>query len=288
MASCTVRIFSASSSLILTLNSSPSDMISSTRSSESAFKSSMKLASGVTSSSLTLNCSAMIFFRRSSALAAIVFSQAPFSSPGDVAGWLVAVVGARRVRRLTEGCGTTAWLVGSRGWRGLRRGPLATRARLDRSTEDTIDEFGRGFTAEELGQFNRLVYRGPERHCSIAVQGFIESDAQNVTVDGRHLRQGPERRPLLNERVDGGTVGEHSANQLVGVRRGSVEHVGRIRARARFSKGFRQAIHYLARRMMAEVHLVQRLKGERAAEAAIEKWTWRKHPPQLLERFVQT
>src|SRR5712691_3666130 len=203
IASWTVRIFSASSSLIFTLNSSSSDMINSTRSSESAFRSSMKLASGVTSSSLTLNCSAMIFFRRSSALVAIVFSQAPFSSPGYVAGWLVTVLGARRTRRVVARCGTTAWLIGSRGWRGLSRRPLPARALVKGSTEDTVDKFRRGFAAEELGQFNRLVARGPEWHCSIAVQGFIEPDAQNVAVDGRHLRQRPQRRPHLNETVDG-------------------------------------------------------------------------------------
>src|SRR5919201_1723151 len=138
MASWTVRIFSASSSLILTLNSSSSDMISSTRSSESAFRSSMKFASGVTSSSLTLNCSA----------------------------------------------------------------------------EDAIHKLCRGLAAEKLGQLNRLVDGGPERHCSIAVQGFIEADAQHVAVDRRHLRQRPQRRALLDQAIDGRAVLEHAGDQL--------------------------------------------------------------------------
>src|SRR5205807_9625224 len=189
MASWTVRIFSASSSLILTLNSSSSDMISSTRSRESAFRSSMKFASGVTSSSLTLSCSAMIFFRRSSALVAIS-TQSPFR----------------------ERMGNT------------RLGhSLPARARLNRSPEDAIDEFGRGFATEELGQFDRLVDCGPERHCSIAVQGFIESDAQNVAIDRRHLRQRPQRRSLLDHLVDRRPIGEHATYQLLRVTRRVVQ-----------------------------------------------------------------
>src|SRR5260370_21919776 len=191
MASCTVRIFSASSSLILTLNSSSSDMISSTRSRESAFRSSMKFASGVTSSSLTLNCSAMIFFTRSSALAGIVFIRTPCSSSSLCCRMDGRVIYARRMRRR-----------------------FSSAARLDRSSEDSVYELCRGLTAEKLAQLNRLVDRGPERHCSIAVQGFIESDAQDVAVNRRHLRQWPQRRALLNHPINPRAIVEDAADQV--------------------------------------------------------------------------
>src|SRR5215510_5080723 len=68
-ASPTVRIRSASSSEISVPNSSSRLMISSTRSSESAFRSSTKDASGLTSSSSTPSCSTTIFLSRSYVLA---------------------------------------------------------------------------------------------------------------------------------------------------------------------------------------------------------------------------
>src|SRR5919106_2810622 len=64
-ASWTVRIFSASSSEIYAPNSSSRLMINSTRSSESAFRSSTNEASGLTSSSSAPSCSTTIFLSRS-------------------------------------------------------------------------------------------------------------------------------------------------------------------------------------------------------------------------------
>src|SRR5271165_2299326 len=65
-ASCTVRIFSASSSGISISKASSKAMTSSTVSSESAPRSSTKDALGVTSASSTPSCSTMICFTRSS------------------------------------------------------------------------------------------------------------------------------------------------------------------------------------------------------------------------------
>src|SRR5579875_104756 len=65
-ASCTVRIFSASSSGISISKASSKAMTSSTVSSESAPRSSTNEAAGVTSASSTPNCSTMICFTRSS------------------------------------------------------------------------------------------------------------------------------------------------------------------------------------------------------------------------------
>src|SRR5437762_5659666 len=175
-------------------------MINSTRSSESAFRSSMKFASGVTSSSLTLNCSAMIFFRRSSALAGIVISKTPFSS--------CALIDAR---------GFAARFSGSYNWRGFGWWPLPVCARLDRASKNAINKLGRSFASEEFGQFDRLVDRGPERHFSIAVQGFIESDAQHIAVDRGHLGQWPQRRAQLNQAIDVSAIAKHSADQLLSV-----------------------------------------------------------------------
>src|SRR3972149_2274139 len=69
VASLTVTISSASSSGISMPNSSSKAMTSSTMSRESAPRSSMNLASGVTSSASTPNCSTMIFFTLSSGAA---------------------------------------------------------------------------------------------------------------------------------------------------------------------------------------------------------------------------
>src|SRR6266851_6134452 len=102
-------------------------------------------------------------------------------------------------------------------WRSVGWWPLSVGARLDRSTENAVDKLGRCFAAEKLGQFNRLVDRGPERHCSIAVQGFIESDAQYVAVNRGHLRQRPQRRPQLNQAIDRGAIGEYAAHELLSV-----------------------------------------------------------------------
>src|SRR5262245_59403421 len=66
MASPTVTIFSASSSGISRSNSSSNAITSSTVSRESAPRSSMNLAFGLTSSSSTPSCSQMISFTRSS------------------------------------------------------------------------------------------------------------------------------------------------------------------------------------------------------------------------------
>src|SRR6185369_14691926 len=73
MTSWTVRIFSASSSEISMSYSSSRAITSSTMSSESAPRSSMKDACGVTWSSLTPSCSQMISLTRCSTLAAIPF-----------------------------------------------------------------------------------------------------------------------------------------------------------------------------------------------------------------------
>src|SRR5215216_6090898 len=98
-------------------------------------------------------------------------------------------------------------------WRWCRR-RIAAGVGLDGPSEHAIDELGRGLAAEELGKLNRLVNSGPERHCSIAVQGFIESDPQHVAVDGRHLSQRPQRCPLLYDPIDRCAVGQYSLNQL--------------------------------------------------------------------------
>ena len=38
--------------------------------------------------------------------------------------------------------------------------------------------------------------------------------------------------------------------------------------------------------MVTEIHLVERLERQCTAEAAIQERTWRKHPAELLECFV--
>src|SRR5262245_12929454 len=73
MACFTVVSFSASSSLISSLNSSSRAMTSSTTSRESAPRSSTKCASGLTSFSSTPSCSTMMFLTLSSMEAIVTF-----------------------------------------------------------------------------------------------------------------------------------------------------------------------------------------------------------------------
>src|SRR3990172_13188702 len=126
MASWTVWIFSASSSEISTCepsfeNSSSMDMISSTRSRESALRSSTKDALGTTCSSSTPSWSTMIFRTRSKT---VVTESPPFSRIG-----------------LTP--------------QASARGHGAYR------TQDSVDESGRAIAAELLGQLDGFVDGGP-------------------------------------------------------------------------------------------------------------------------------
>src|SRR4051812_30142384 len=94
---------------------------------------------------------------------------------------------------------------------GTRRPRGISTGGFNGTSKHAVDEFGRGFTTEELGQFNRLVYGGSEWHCSIAVQGFIESDAQDIAVHRGHLRKRPQWCALLDECVDRGSILQHTA-----------------------------------------------------------------------------
>src|SRR5271157_3262149 len=92
-ASCTVRIFSASSSGISISKASSKTITSSTVSSESAPRSSTKEAPGVTSASSTPNCSTMICFNRSSTESIDISCRAVTSA---AAGKPVSVIAARK------------------------------------------------------------------------------------------------------------------------------------------------------------------------------------------------
>src|SRR5215475_4030248 len=91
MASCTVRIFSASSSGISMSKASSKAMTSSTVSSESAPRSSTKDALLVTSPSSTPSCSTMICFTLSSTPAIVSPIRPPRSGLGSL--WLLAYLG---------------------------------------------------------------------------------------------------------------------------------------------------------------------------------------------------
>src|SRR6185295_7064826 len=106
--------------------------------------------------------------------------------------------------------GMAIWFRRSRRGRRFGWWPFSAGARLDRSAEDPVDELGGSFATEQLGQFYGLVNCRSERHCSIAVQGFIEADAQDVAVNRRHLCQWPQRRAQLNQPVNGRAIGEHA------------------------------------------------------------------------------
>src|SRR5215212_5903264 len=117
-------------------------MISSTRSSESAFKSSMNEASGTTSSSVTLSWSAMIFLSRSSAVCAIPLTLL----------WDLATYHAQSVAT-----GST------------RSAPV----RGDQTPQDAVDEPRRAFTAVQLGKLDCLVDRDLQRNHTMLVAAFV-------------------------------------------------------------------------------------------------------------------
>src|SRR5688500_1963595 len=128
-------------------------MISSTRSSESALRSSMNEASGTTSASSTLSSFEIIFLRRPSALAGMGYDLL-------------------RIRIL--GYRSTGWnfVVGSRA---------------DHPAEDTVDKSRRAFAAVQLGELDRLVDGDAYGDCSIPVENFKEPQPQNISVDRREL-----------------------------------------------------------------------------------------------------
>src|ERR1035437_8132109 len=106
-ASCTVRIFSASSSGISISKASSKAITSSTVSSESAPRSSTNEALGVTSASSTPNCSTMICFTRSSTDA--MRSQSPFDPPATASEKLLVCMPVDRAQTAPRRGGRTGW-----------------------------------------------------------------------------------------------------------------------------------------------------------------------------------
>src|SRR5690349_8090554 len=153
-------------------------MISSTRSSESAFRSSVKDASSFTSDSSTPSCSAMtgLSFARISSLDMV-----------DIC-----------LPNLTSGAGC---------WRSLR--PEKYRAK------HPVDEPGRSVAAKRFGKRNRLADGALGWH-SIIVQNLIDCKPQDGLVHPRHLWQRPLRRRLRDGRVELVAVRQHTINQLAG------------------------------------------------------------------------
>src|SRR5262249_7690061 len=120
-------------------------------------------------------------------------------------------------------------------------------------------------------------------------QGFIESDTQDVAVDGGHLRQWPERRPLLNQTIDRWPLLEYPAHQAARVLSRRLQDFGRIgRQGGGLGQRLGQALEDRRGRRVALSHLVQRLEGERAAQASVEEWARWENATQLLECLVHT
>src|SRR5260221_2953154 len=197
-ASPTVRIFSASSSEISIPNSSSRLMMSSTRSRESALRSSTNEASGFTSASSTPSCSTTIFLRRSYIFASAnrlppchYFRYPPPASP--------------------PASGKVSPLRCSPVNRGLTSAGLTTHG----GRQYTIDELRRGLRAEQLRQLDRFVDdHAGERRAGDAQ--LVEGDAQHVLVDLGHLLDrelGRQRRDLGIERFP---VRQHALNEIPG------------------------------------------------------------------------
>src|SRR3972149_7943236 len=163
MASCTVTIFSASSSEISRVlpslpNSSSMDMMSSTRSRESAFRSSTKEALGMTWPSSTPNWSTMILRTRSTTVAT-------FSPPFRLETW------------------------------GLSGRHQAHRA------QDAVDKSGGVVAAEGLGHLYRLVDGGAYRS-PIIYQDFQDCKSEDIAVDRGELVDRPGGGSLGDHPVD--------------------------------------------------------------------------------------
>src|SRR4051812_49181218 len=144
-------------------------MMSSTRSSESALRSSMKDASGVMSSSLTLSCSAMIFRSRSSG---VVLTRAPPKMRWARQARPAATPARSRQRPLL----TRLRLV--RRSRPVRAGRLLFAP--DQVAEHPVDEAWRTVAPVALRQLDGLVDRHARRHLLASIQAFVDPHPQDV------------------------------------------------------------------------------------------------------------
>src|SRR5713226_2728928 len=159
-------------------NSSSSDMISSTRSSESA-----------------LRCSTMIFFtfgKVSSAMPSPLHRMGKIDAedvPNPAGSWSARrrSLGRRRVGPFFD----------------LRLSLLASHD----SSEDTVHESTGVVTPEALGDFHGFVDRRLDRYPPIIKQKLIDCKAEQVLVDGGHLLERPDRRGAGQLAVDRLAVG---------------------------------------------------------------------------------
>src|SRR2546428_56990 len=261
-ASPTVLILSASSSEISIPNSSSRLMMSSTRSSESALRSSTNEASGFTSPSSTPSCSTMIFLSRSYVFpwannCLLRGSSGPLPRPptdevrasvtaSHLVCQSVAAEGDRTL--LDRGTGIARPPRGAPR-PGRLRGPLL--AAPDGRGEHAVHELRRGLRAEHLRELDGLV----DDHAGRRVAGdaqLVERDAQHVAVDPGHLVD----RELRSERRDLGVellaVRDHAVDDFPGEGAG---FVGEARAE-------RAALPGLAGVRAIEVDLEEGLQGE--------------------------
>src|SRR3979409_1978824 len=136
-------------------------MMSSTRSRESALRSSTNEASGFTSASSTPSCSTTIFLRRS-----YVFWSAPNRLPPcqlPAAGFAPGNPAKCRGRRTRPSIG-------------------ASTASPDGRGEHAVHELRRDLRPEQLGQLARFVDDG-RRRCVPRVPELVQGDTQDVLVD---------------------------------------------------------------------------------------------------------
>src|SRR3990172_1056477 len=180
MASPTVTIFSASSSGISRSNSSSNAITSSTVSRESAPRSSMNFAVGVTSSSSTPSCSQMISLTRSST--GFAMNQSPPTMVGMSNPWTLHIKTAVDVKHLTGHVGGS--------FPGQKAYHLGNLPPTPDPSEGNLGQQGLAGLGGHRGGHVRLDEPGGHR---------VDQDAPAAELARRRLRQADE--PGLGGRV---------------------------------------------------------------------------------------
>src|SRR5215204_2088563 len=189
-ASETVRIFSASSSLISRSNSCSIAMMTSTRSSESALRSPMNSDSIATLSSSTPSLSATITRPRSNVVATL---DPPHLTPHGA-----DALAQRTPSPATRPCERSPGILAILIRRGL---PIRAGVLLENRAQHPVDEPSGVLATESLGELDTLIDDDFRRH-SRDIQQLIRRQPQDIALDGGLLSEVARWRRAGDDRVE--------------------------------------------------------------------------------------
>src|SRR6266545_4437829 len=268
-------MFSTSSSEMRIWNSSSSSIITSDRSSESAFSggSPLNAVARLISLSLTSKCVASSFLTRSSTFDAGM-GGSPFNGLVEVGSrlqiigsWLQVLGGGSQIVRVLVVFLSLFPLV------PLPSLPASLPCSLDIASynraEHAVDEAAGVVAAELLCQLDRLVdHRLDRRLLGLVDQNLVERDAQNRLVHAGHLADGPARRGFLDDAIEVGVVLPDAKHELSqeSLALGGEELV------------LQPAGKHLVGRVVGRIQLEQRLKRDRADAVPQTSHCWPPRP----------